>query len=72
MKHFELTTPYITLGQLLKRMGVIDSGGQAKGFLQEEDVRVNGERESRRGRKLKDGDTIAIARWGMIKITAAP
>ena len=49
---------YITLGVLLKIAGVIDTGGQAKFFLSENVVLVNGEEENRRGRKLYHGDVI--------------
>ena len=48
----------ITLGQFLKREGIIESGGQAKWFLQDYDVLLNGERETRRGKKLADQDRI--------------
>ena len=40
----------ITLGQFLKNEGVIGTGGQAKWFLQDEEVLINGERETRRGK----------------------
>lgn len=49
---------YITLGVLLKVAGIIDTGGQAKFFLSENTVLVNGEEENRRGRKLYHGDQI--------------
>ena len=49
---------YITLGVLLKIAGIIDTGGQAKFFLSENTVLVNGEEENRRGRKLYHGDII--------------
>ena len=52
--------PFITLGILLKITGVIDTGGQAKFFLSENTVLVNGEEENRRGRKLYHGDSIQI------------
>ena len=48
----------ITLGQFLKTEGIIESGGQAKWFLQDHDVLLNGERETRRGKKLADQDRI--------------
>ena len=51
---------FITLGVLLKITGIIDTGGQAKYFLNENAVLVNGEEENRRGRKLYHGDTIQI------------
>ena len=52
--------PFITLGVLLKITGIIDTGGQAKFFLSENTVLVNGEEENRRGRKLYHGDKIQV------------
>ena len=40
----------ITLGQFLKTEGIIESGGQAKWFLQDFEVLINGQRETRRGK----------------------
>jgi len=51
---------FITLGILLKITGIIDTGGQAKFFLSENTVLVNGEEENRRGRKLYHGDVIQV------------
>ena len=51
---------YITLGVLLKIAGIIDTGGQAKYFLSENVVLVNGEEDNRRGRKLYHGDKIQV------------
>ena len=51
---------YITLGVLLKIAGIIDTGGQAKYFLSENVVLVNGEEDNRRGRKLYPGDQIQV------------
>ena len=50
----------ITLGQLLKLAGLIDSGAQAKAFLRTEQVSVNGEPEARRGRKLTLDDVVRV------------
>ena len=52
MKEIKINTEYITLGQFLKFVAIIDSGAYAKTFLLENDVFVNGEKEERRGRKL--------------------
>ena len=52
--------PFITLGVLLKITGLIDTGGQAKWFLAENKVLVNGEEDNRRGRKLYHGDVIEV------------
>jgi ribosome-associated protein len=48
----------IRLDQFLKFHGIVQSGGQAKHVIQNGDVRVNGEVETRRGRKLKSGDAV--------------
>lgn len=48
----------IRLGQLLKLVGVVDTGGAARELLDGGDVRVNGEAESRRGRQLRPGDVV--------------
>jgi len=58
----------ITLGQFLKTEGIIESGGQAKWFLKEFDVYLNGEHETRRGKKLEDGDQIDIPEVGSFVI----
>lgn len=49
---------YITLNVLLKITGLIQTGGEAKWFLNDNDVYVNGEKENRRGRKLYREDVI--------------
>jgi ribosome-associated protein len=50
----------IRLGQLLKLVGIIDSGSEAKAFLALQSVFVNDKRETRRGRQLRCGDTIRV------------
>lgn len=63
MKEIEeiiITTEYITLGQFLKFAGVVDRGSDAKSFLLEADIRVDGEKENRRGRKLRGGETVDV------------
>lgn len=47
-----LQTTFITLGQFLKEIAEISSGGEAKWYLQEYEVYVDQELERRRGRKL--------------------
>lgn len=61
---------YITLGQLLKLAGLIGTGGETKTFLAETPIRVNGEPESRRGRKLRPGDVIAVEGAEEIRLVA--
>ena len=50
----------IRLGQLLKLAGIVAAGGEAKALLDAEQVLVNGERETRRGRKLRAGDRVRV------------
>jgi ribosome-associated protein len=50
----------IRLGQLLKLADVVDSGGEARDYLDFEEVLVNGERETRRGRQLRSGDVVTL------------
>lgn len=51
----------IRLGQLLKLAGLADSGGEARALLQGgAAVRVNGEPEHRRGRRLHRGDVVEV------------
>lgn len=56
----KIKTPYITLGQWLKYQSIVSSGGEVKIFLDSQTVLVNGEQETRRGRKLYPGDVIDI------------
>lgn len=60
METVNLKTPYITLGQLLKIADEISSGGQAKWYLSENNVKVNGEIDDRRGRKLYPDDKVEL------------
>lgn len=68
MQTVKIDTEYITLSQFLKMTDIIQSGGMAKWFLQEYEVFVNGEIETRRGRKLRNDDTIEIEGIGSFKI----
>lgn len=49
---------FIKLGQALKKAGVVDSGVEAKIVITEGEVRLNGEVEIQRGKKLHDGDIV--------------
>ncbi len=50
----------IRLDQFLKHHGLVATGGQAKILIQGGEVQVNGEVETRRGRKLRSGDQVCI------------
>lgn len=58
---FALRGDHITLDALLKATGLAHSGGAAKVLIADGGVQVNGEPETRRGRKLRAGDTVAVA-----------
>ena len=60
IKYFTITGEYITLGQFLKEESFISSGGQAKFYLQDNPVTLNGELENRRGKKLYVGDSLLV------------
>ena len=49
-----------TLGQALKASNLVQSGGEAKVLIQGGEVRVNGEVETRRGRRLRAGDVVEV------------
>jgi ribosome-associated protein len=50
----------IRLGQFLKLAGLVATGGEAKRLIQEGQVLVNGEVETRRKRQLHAGDEVAV------------
>ncbi len=56
----KLRDEYIKLGQALKAANLVDSGVMAKLVIQDGMVRVNGEVEYHRGKKLVDGDIVSL------------
>ncbi len=60
MKTVKLRDEYIKLGQALKAAGLVESGVEAKFAVQEGQGLVNGETDTRRGRKLYAGDTFTF------------
>jgi ribosome-associated protein len=54
------TDEYIKLDQFLKLAQIAMTGGQAKALIQSGLVMVNGEVETRRGRKLRHGDRVLV------------
>ena len=59
-KKIRIESDYITLGQFLKFANVIDNGGEAKFFIAENSILVNGEDCKKRGKKLRENDKIII------------
>ncbi len=68
MEKVVINTNYITLVQLLKIVGIIQSGGEGKMFLSTEEIKVNDIYEKRRGKKLYIDDIIEITDYGLYKI----
>ena len=58
MQEIKLRDEFIKLGQALKAAGLVGSGVDAKLVIQDGLVKVNGETEVQRGKKLYDGDVI--------------
>ncbi len=58
MEIIHLREDYIKLGQALKAAGLAQSGVEAKLVIQDGQVRVNGQVETRRGKKLVAGDVV--------------
>ena len=58
MTEIKLREDNIKLGQALKAAGLVDSGVTAKIVIQDGEVKVNGEVDTRRGRKLVGGDIV--------------
>ncbi len=54
----EISTEFIKLDQFLKFTGEVETGGEAKELILSGDVKVNGEIEIRRGKKLYPNDKI--------------
>lgn len=54
------TDDAITLNDVLKLTGLVETGGRAKRLIQEGRVKVNGEVETRRKRRLREGDEVEL------------
>jgi len=71
METVEISTEYITLGQMLKYMNIAGSGGDIKAILQSHHITVDGEADNRRGRKLYPGMKVEIEAIGTFLIKNA-
>lgn len=58
MKTVRIKDEFIKLGQLLKLAGLVESGVDAKFVIKNGLVKVNGEVDTRRGRKIVSGDIV--------------
>jgi ribosome-associated protein len=66
------TSDALRLDQFLKLLSVAETGGRAKLMIQNGEVKVNGEIETRRRRKLALGDIIEVAGQQFVVKEAAP
>lgn len=60
VREVAINSDYITLGQLLKLLDLVSTGGEAKAYLADHEIKINGEKEDRRGRKLRPGDEVVL------------
>ena len=60
MEIIKLRDELIKLGQALKAASLVEDGVEAKLVIQDGLVKVNGETDTRRGRKLYDGDVVSF------------
>ncbi|MDP4147058.1 MAG: S4 domain-containing protein YaaA [Bacillota bacterium] len=58
MKDIKIETEFIKLDSFLKWSGAVSLGSEAKMFIQDGQVKVNGQVELQRGKKLRKGDII--------------
>lgn len=58
METITIRDEFIKLGQAIKLAGFVENGGEAKEVITEGMVKVNGEVDVRRGRKVYPGDTV--------------
>ena len=58
MEIIKLKDEFIKLGQALKAAGLAETGAEAKDVIQDGLVKVNGEVDTRRGKKLYNGDVV--------------
>ena len=64
MEKVTINTEYIKLNQLLKWANAVESGGLANHLITEGFVKVNGETERRKGRKIRTGDMVEVEQVG--------
>ena len=60
MKSNKIRDEFIKLGQALKAAGLVESGVEAKEVIQDGQVKVNGNVETQRGKKLIGGELVSF------------
>ncbi|MEK4946885.1 S4 domain-containing protein YaaA [Carnobacterium sp. FSL W8-0810] len=69
-KTIKIDREFITLGQFLKHVDIISSGGMAKWYLSEHTILLDNEVENRRGKKIYPGSVVEIPDEGTYFIQA--
>lgn len=69
-KTIKIDREFITLGQFLKHVNIISSGGMAKWYLSEHTILLDNEVENRRGKKIYPGSVLEIPDEGTYFIQA--
>ena len=69
---YTLFDDFITLQALLKELGITQSGGAIKSFLVENTVLLNGEPETRRGKKIRLTDKVELLEKNIVITLEAP
>lgn len=64
MEKIKINTEFIKLNQLLKWINIAESGAVANHLIVEGFVKVNGESELRKGRKIYPGDKVEVEQAG--------
>lgn len=59
-QRFKIDGEYIRLCDLLKAAGIASTGGQAKVFIINGEVKINGEKCTQKGKKVIPGETVRI------------
>ena len=70
MEEIAIVTPTIQLDQFLKWVGVVESGGQVKLFIEDGLIKVNGLQVHERRKKIKPSDIVEVEGIGIWKVTA--
>ena len=63
---FDLTAEFVELNQLMKLVGLVDSGGAGKNMVASGVVSVDGKQELRKTAKIRSGQTVSV---GDLRIT---
>jgi ribosome-associated protein len=57
---FDLTSEFVEVNQLLKLVGLVDSGGAGKNMVASGVVSVDGKQELRKTAKIRTGQTVSV------------